>query len=79
MAWFWLIFFLEDKLIQFIGHVQRIPVALIIYDYSDCRIEYLDNLFRQRNKYYRKLMKAGQLTSLDELLLVLLYGLPILT
>ncbi len=63
-------FSFEGKLIQYIGRVQRSPVAPVIYDYRDCRIEYLNNLFSQRNKYYRKLMKSGQLTNLDEILLV---------
>ena len=63
-------FSFEGKLIQYIGRVQRSPVAPVIYDYRDCRIEYLNNLFRQRNKYYRKLMKSGQLTNLNEILLV---------
>lgn len=63
-------FSFEGKLIQYIGRVQRSPVAPVIYDYRDCRIEYLNNLFSQRNKYYRKLMNSGQLTNLEEILLV---------
>ncbi len=63
-------FSFEGKLVQYIGRVQRSPVAPIIYDYRDCRIEYFNNVFKQRNKYYRKLMKSGQLTNLDEILLV---------
>ena len=63
-------FSFEGKLIQYIGRVQRSPVAPVIYDYRDCRIEYFNNLFKQRNKYYRKLMKAGQVANLDEILLV---------
>ena len=63
-------FSFEGKLVQYIGRVQRSPVTPIIYDYKDYRIEYLTNLFKQRNKYYRKLMKAGQLTKFDELILV---------
>jgi superfamily II DNA or RNA helicase len=63
-------FSFEGKLVQYIGRVQRSPVAPVIYDYRDYRIEYFNNLFKQRNKYYRKLMKAGQLANLDEILLV---------
>ena len=63
-------FSFEGKLVQYIGRVQRSPVAPIIYDYKDYRIEYFNNLFKQRNKYYRKLMKTGQLANLDEILLV---------
>ncbi|MES2329308.1 MAG: DEAD/DEAH box helicase family protein [Bacteroidota bacterium] len=63
-------FAFEGKLIQYIGRVQRSPVPPVIYDYRDHKIDYFNNLFRQRNKYYRKLMKSGQLTLLDELVLV---------
>ena len=63
-------FSFEGKLVQYIGRVQRSPVAPVIYDYRDYRIEYFNNLFKQRNKYYRKLMKAGQLANFDEILLV---------
>lgn len=63
-------FSFEGKLIQYIGRVQRSPVTPIIYDYKDYRIEYLTTLFKQRNKYYRKLLKAGQLSKFDELILV---------
>jgi superfamily II DNA or RNA helicase len=63
-------FSLEGKLVQCIGRVQRSPVAPVIYDYRDYRIEYFNNLFRQRNKYYRKLMKIGQLANLAEILLI---------
>jgi len=63
-------FSFEGKLVQYIGRVQRSPVSPVIYDYRDYRIEYFNNLFKQRNKYYRKLMKAGQLANLDEILLV---------
>lgn len=63
-------FSFEGKLVQYIGRVQRSPVAPVIHDYRDYRIEYFDNLFKQRNKYYRKLMKTGQLANPDEILLV---------
>lgn len=63
-------FSFEGKLVQYIGRVQRSPVAPVIYDYRDYRIEYFNNLFKQRNKYYRKLIKAGQLANLNEILLV---------
>ncbi len=63
-------FSFEGKLVQYIGRVQRSPVAPVIYDYRDYRIDYFNNLFKQRNKYYRKLIKTGQLANLDEILLV---------
>src|SRR5215210_1146058 len=63
-------FSFEGKLVQYIGRVQRRPVTSIIYDYKDYRIEYLTVLFKQRNKYYRKLLNAGRLSKFDELVLV---------
>ena len=63
-------FSFEGKLIQYIGRVQRSPVAPVIYDYRDYRIEYFSNLFKQRNKYYRKLPKVRQLANPDEILLI---------
>lgn len=63
-------FSFEGKLVQYIGRVQRSPVTPIIYDYRDYRIEYLTTLFKQRNKYYRKMLKSGQLSKFDELILV---------
>ncbi|MBV7533785.1 DEAD/DEAH box helicase [Chitinophaga sp. sic0106] len=63
-------FAFEGKLIQYIGRVQRSSTSPIIYDYRDIKIEYLEKLFKQRNKYYRKLQKAGQLQQHDELLLL---------
>jgi superfamily II DNA or RNA helicase len=63
-------FSFEGKLIQYIGRVQRSTTAPVIYDFRDYKIEYLNNLFKQRNKHYRKLMKTGKLSNLDEILLV---------
>ncbi|HXL57373.1 MAG TPA: DEAD/DEAH box helicase, partial [Chitinophagaceae bacterium] len=63
-------FSFEGKLVQYIGRVQRSEYSPVIYDYRDQKVDYLDNLFKQRNKHYRKLAKAGQLTRLDELILI---------
>jgi superfamily II DNA or RNA helicase len=63
-------FAFEGKLIQYIGRVQRAETTSIIYDYRDIHIDYLDNQFKQRNKYYRKLLNTGQLKKFDELLLI---------
>jgi superfamily II DNA or RNA helicase len=63
-------FSFEGKLVQYIGRVQRSHDAPVIYDYRDIRIEYFNNQFKQRNRSYRKLMKSGQLKSLDELMLI---------
>ena len=60
-------FAFEGKLIQYIGRVQRSSVKPAIYDYRDTRIEYLDNLFKQRNKHYRKLAKSGQIKPFEEI------------
>jgi superfamily II DNA or RNA helicase len=63
-------FAFEGKLIQYIGRVQRAETTSIIYDYRDIHIDYLDNQFKQRNKYYRKLLNKEQLKKFDELLLI---------
>jgi|SRR5450432_56149 len=62
-------FSFEGKLIQYIGRVQRSIIKPVIYDYRDRKIEYLENLFKQRNRYYRKLVKNGQLKQYEELVL----------
>ena len=63
-------FAFEGKLIQYIGRVQRSSVKPAIYDYRDSRIEYLETLFKQRNRYYRKLVKSGQIKPFEELVLI---------
>lgn len=47
----------KGKLIQYIGRVQRSEVCPVIYDYRDREVEYLENLFQKRKKYYKKLQK----------------------
>ncbi|MGI8638226.1 MAG: DEAD/DEAH box helicase, partial [Segetibacter sp.] len=54
-------FAFEGKLIQYMGRVQRGETSPIIYDYRDTYIDYLEKLFRQRNRYYQKLLHNGQL------------------
>lgn len=63
-------FSFEGKLIQYIGRVQRSESIPVIYDYRDKHIEFLENQFRQRNKYYRKLLNSGNLNKFDQLLLL---------
>ena len=63
-------FAFEGKLVQYIGRVQRTEITPIIYDYRDIHIDYLEKQFRQRNQYYKKLMKAGQIQKNDELILL---------
>jgi superfamily II DNA or RNA helicase len=58
-------FTFEGKLIRYIGRVQRSSVKPTIYDYRDNRIEYLEALFKQRNRYYRKLVKSGQIKQFE--------------
>ncbi len=63
-------FSFEGKLIQYTGRVQRSGISPIIYDYRDIHIDYLDKQFRERNRYYKKLLNAGQLQKMDELTLI---------
>jgi superfamily II DNA or RNA helicase len=62
-------FSFEGKLIQYIGRVQRGIIKPVIYDYRDRKIEYLENLFNQRNRFYRKLMKSSLIKHFVELVL----------
>lgn len=57
-------FSFKGKLIQYIGRVQRSEVAPVIYDYRDYKIDYLNKLFLNRNRYYRNLDR--QATLFDE-------------
>ena len=50
-------FAFEGKLIQYIGRIQRSGKPPVIFDYRDSKIEYFDKMFKQRNRYYKKLMK----------------------
>jgi superfamily II DNA or RNA helicase len=63
-------FAFEGKLVQYIGRVQRNTLSPIIYDYRDVYIDYMEMLFRQRNRHYQKLLQTGQLTKYDELTLI---------
>ncbi len=63
-------FAFEGKLVQYIGRVQRAEITPVIYDYRDIHIDYLEKLFRQRSKYYQKLLHSGQLQKFDELTLI---------
>lgn len=48
-------FSFEGKLIQYIGRIQRGKESKIIYDYLDKEIPYFVKLYKNRQKYYRKL------------------------
>ena len=50
-------FAFEGKLIQYIGRIQRSGKPPVIFDYRDSKIDYFDKMFKQRNRYYKKLLK----------------------
>jgi len=50
-------FAFEGKLIQYIGRIQRSENPPVIFDYRDARIDYFEKMFKQRNRYYKKLLK----------------------
>jgi len=51
-------FAFEGKLIQYIGRIQHSGNPPVIFDYRDLKIDYFEKMFRQRNRYYKKLTKA---------------------
>jgi superfamily II DNA or RNA helicase len=50
-------FAFEGKLIQYIGRIQRSEKRPVIFDYRDIKIEYFEKMFKQRKRYYNKLLK----------------------
>jgi superfamily II DNA or RNA helicase len=50
-------FAFEGKLVQYIGRIQRSKSPPVIYDYRDKRIDHFEKMFKQRNRYYKKLLK----------------------
>lgn len=50
-------FAFEGKLIQYIGRIQRSEKMPVIFDYRDIKIEYFEKMFKQRKRYYNKLLK----------------------
>lgn len=50
-------FAFEGKLIQYIGRIQRSKKRPVIFDYRDVKIDYFEKMFKQRNRYYKKLLK----------------------
>jgi hypothetical protein len=50
-------FAFEGKLIQYIGRIQHSGNPPVIFDYRDSKIEYFEKMFKQRNRYYKKLTK----------------------
>jgi superfamily II DNA or RNA helicase len=50
-------FAFEGKLIQYIGRIQRSGKPPVIFDYRDSKIDYFEKMFKQRKRYYNKLLK----------------------
>ena len=50
-------FAFEGKLIQYIGRIQHSDNPPVIFDYRDSNIDYFEKMFKQRNRYYKKLSK----------------------
>jgi len=50
-------FAFKGKLIQYIGRIQRSEKPPVIFDYRDSKIDYFEKMFKQRNRYYKKLLK----------------------
>ncbi len=50
-------FAFEGKLVQYIGRIQRSKKSPVIFDYRDAKIDYFEKMFKQRKRYYNKLMK----------------------
>jgi superfamily II DNA or RNA helicase len=50
-------FAFHGKLIQYIGRIQRSDNPPVIYDYRDSKIDYFEKMFKQRDRYYKKLLK----------------------
>ncbi len=50
-------FAFEGKLIQYIGRIQRSEKRPVIFDYRDIKIDYFEKMFKQRKRYYNKLMR----------------------
>lgn len=50
-------FAFEGKLIQYIGRIQRSENPPVIFDYRDSKIDYFEKMFKQRYRYYKKLLK----------------------
>lgn len=48
-------FAFEGKLIQYIGRIQHSGNPPVIFDYRDSKIDYFEKMFKQRNRYYKKL------------------------
>ena len=43
--------------IQYIGCIQHSGNPPVIFDYRDSKINYFGKMFKQKNRYYKKLTK----------------------
>lgn len=59
-------FSFEGKLIQYIGRLQRGGNNVTVFDYRDKKISYLENQFRQRNRYYNTIRDQSPLQDGEE-------------
>lgn len=50
-------FAFEGKLVQYIGRIQHSGKPPVIFDYRDSKIDYFEKMYKQRNRYYKKLQK----------------------
>lgn len=62
-------FSFEGKLIQYIGRIQRGSYASVVYDYRDSNLAYLENLFKKRNRYYKRIFEIRLPEKHEELIL----------
>lgn len=58
-------FSFEGKLIQYIGRIQRSNKHQLLFDYRDSKIDYLDKLYKKRQRYYNKLQKSLKTLSIN--------------
>lgn len=58
-------FAFEGKLIQYIGRIQHSGNPPVIFDYRDSKIDYYEKMFKQRDRYYKKLIMASGDQNLD--------------
>ena len=43
--------------VKYIGRIQHSGDPPVIFDYRDSKIDYFEKMFKQRNRYYKKLTK----------------------
>lgn len=46
----------EGKLEQYIGRIQRSSKKQFIFDYRDKNVEFLEKMFKKRNRFYKKIL-----------------------